>query len=391
MNSSRAMNAVAAVLCFGILTLWVPERWAVSAYQAGVFSIGLWWALQMAFRPVPLRWNLAWLALAVPPLLGLVQIATGNTVYRWDTWNSVLFWLANWVLFGVVLQCSANEESVSRFRAAVLCFGAAMAIIAPLQMLTSGGKVFWMFPSGYTDFVLGPFVNRGQYAAFLEMVLPLALYSAIVKPRHSPRYWLLSGLLAASIAASASRAGMVLAGLEVAVAVALGFLRTSNRRGMARGVLGLAAVALLFTLIAGWEAPLQRFRDADPFAVRRETLQSSIRMVADKPLTGSGLGTWATVYPAYALYDDGRFVNQAHNDWIQWTAEGGAPLLAAMLLFAALLVKPAWKSIWGLGLLAVLLHCLVDYPMQQRPALAGLFFALAGALTSSHKIGAKTS
>ena len=51
-----------------------------------------------------------------------------------------------------------------------------------------------------------------------------------------------------------------------------------------------------------------------------------------------------------------------------------------MLVFAVLISRPAWRSIWGLGLIAVLVHCLVDYPLQ-KPQLAGLLFALCGVLS----------
>ena len=86
------------------------------------------------------------------------------------------------------------------------------------------------------------------------------------------------------------------------------------------------------------------------------------------------------MYPRYAGLDTGVVVNQAHNDWAQWAAEGGLPFLVVMILFAGLLCKPAFRSIYGLGVAAVLLHALVDYPMQQRPALAAWWFAMAGAV-----------
>jgi hypothetical protein len=35
------------------------------------------------------------------------------------------------------------------------------------------------------------------------------------------------------------------------------------------------------------------------------------------------------------------------------------------------------------GILTVFLHCLVDYPMQQRPALAAFFFGLAGVVAGA--------
>jgi O-antigen ligase len=106
-------------------------------------------------------------------------------------------------------------------------------------------------------------------------------------------------------------------------------------------------------------------------------------MFHDRPWFGFGLGAWSIAYPAYALYDDGTFVNQAHNDWAQWAVEGGLPFVLLLAAFAATLVGRAWRCIWGLGVIAVFLHCCVDYPMQQRPALAGWFFALAGAVAAS--------
>jgi hypothetical protein len=76
-------------------------------------------------------------------------------------------------------------------------------------------------------------------------------------------------------------------------------------------------------------------------------------------------------------------VNQAHNDWAQWAAEGGLPFLALLLAVAAWSLRPALRSLWGVGIVSVFVHALVDYPMQQRPALAAYFFALLGVLAAS--------
>jgi hypothetical protein len=75
-------------------------------------------------------------------------------------------------------------------------------------------------------------------------------------------------------------------------------------------------------------------------------------------------------------------VNQAHNDWVQWADEGGLPFLALLLAIAVWSVGPAVQSLWGVGILCVWIHGLLDYPMQQRPALAAFFFALLGALST---------
>ena len=62
--------------------------------------------------------------------------------------------------------------------------------------------------------------------------------------------------------------------------------------------------------------------------------------------------------------------------------EGGIPFLLLMLAILAMLLRPAFRSLWGLGLIAVFVHAWIDYPFQQRPALAAFLFAMAGALAS---------
>jgi hypothetical protein len=61
-------------------------------------------------------------------------------------------------------------------------------------------------------------------------------------------------------------------------------------------------------------------------------------------------------------------VNQAHTDWLQWTAEGGLPVGLAMLSLAVWSLKPAIRSVWGIGVIAVLIHAAFDYPFS-RPAI----------------------
>jgi O-antigen ligase len=102
--------------------------------------------------------------------------------------------------------------------------------------------------------------------------------------------------------------------------------------------------------------------------MRREFAISSLHMVAAHPWMGVGLGAWSTVYPRYAIVDVGSLANQAHCDWLQWAAEGGLPFGLAMATLFIWCLRPAFRTVWGLGVIAVFLHALVDYPFS-RPAL----------------------
>jgi len=150
-------------------------------------------------------------------------------------------------------------------------------------------------------------------------------------------------------------------------------------------MLGSVVAVAMLTAIAGWELVWNRLQQPDPYAQRRDMNRSSLAMIQARPVTGFGLGTWSIAYPGYALYDDGSFVNQAHNDWAQWAAEGGIPFLLLMLAIAGLTVPPAVRTIWGVGILVVFVQCWVDYPMQQRPALAAFYFAMLGVIHGAEK------
>jgi O-antigen ligase len=162
-------------------------------------------------------------------------------------------------------------------------------------------------------------------------------------------------------------------------------------RVLARVVLGSLAAVVVVTGVVGWEALWKRLQEPNPYSLRMDLVRSSMSMVRDRPLTGFGLGTWPEAYPGYALFDEGTFVNQAHNDWAQWTVEGGLPFLALMLTIAVWSVKPAVRSLWGVGILSVWVHAWMDYPFQQRPALAAFFFALLGTLAVSGRTDAQAA
>ena len=132
--------------------------------------------------------------------------------------------------------------------------------------------------------------------------------------------------------------------------------------------LALAAATGILTLIVGFETASARFSSEALTAGRLQFALSTLHMIAARPWIGWGLGCWPAVYPAFATFDPGAIVNQAHCDWLQWTAEGGLPVGLAMLALALWGIKPAIRSIWGIGVIAVLIHASFDYPFS-RPAL----------------------
>ena len=92
-----------------------------------------------------------------------------------------------------------------------------------------------------------------------------------------------------------------------------------------------AAIAIA---VVGWQGLADRLGTPGTEVLRMDAVRASLAMIQHRPWLGSGLGTWARMYPRHAGLDTGVAVNQAHNDWAQWAAEGGLPFLVVMILFA---------------------------------------------------------
>ncbi len=190
---------LAAILCCGILAMWIPQRWALSAFELAVFALA---AVRVTIRirgQRPLGVHPVAVLLAAAVLWGLIQTAAGWTVDPQKTLEAALDWFLRLVVFLLALDLLHDAAERERFLNATLIFAAALSVIAILTALTSPiGTVWWRFPTPGDQPTLGPFVYRNQYAAFVEAVLPIALARAI----EMRRQWLPFTLIAAALFAS---------------------------------------------------------------------------------------------------------------------------------------------------------------------------------------------
>jgi O-antigen ligase len=375
--------AFAALLFFGLLTLWVPARWPLSLFQAGMFALALPFAARLIRSDQRLLTGFPAIPLAATVLWPLLQLATRSTLYRYVTWEALLYWATALVVYLLARQFLDPPLRRHRFLRVLLYFAFALSILAAIQLFSSQGKVFWIFPMPYAP-PMATFQYRNDYSAFIELLLPVALFEALANRRRALLFTAVAGSLYASVIAGASRAGSVLVTSEILLVLLLALFRRDLPGHTVRSALAQAAVfAAIFTAVVGWQIVWGRFFVPDPYIGRRELLLSSIAMVRDRPLLGHGLGAWPDAYPAYALFDTGHFANHAHNDWAEWAAEGGLPFLLLVLSLALWTLRPALRSIWGLGVPVFFLHCWVDYPTRRLPIAAVLFTLIAALAVKS--------
>jgi hypothetical protein len=374
------------IVAFSVLTMWIPDQWQISATEIAVFSLAAvlaaacaagWQKLTTSPLLVPLAAIVAW---------GLLQLALGESVYAFRTKTAVLYWAANAAVFFAALQVFADARARRWLPDALVLFGFGVAILSAVQQLDAAHRVFWIFtppPKLIPQF--GPFPYQNQYAAFVELLLPLALYRALKNDRRGLLNGLVVAVLYASVIAAGSRMGFFLATAELAALPLImawrGRISFSRLRGPALAFGGMVA---MLAAAAGPGVLVKKFEVRDPYAGRREFTEASIAMVKDRPLLGFGLGTWSTVYPGYAPSDDGLFANQAHDDWAQWAAEGGLPFVALMFSIAVWSGRRAFRTVEYLGVPAVFIHCLVDYPIQ-RIGVAVVMFIMLAAVASDDR------
>jgi O-antigen ligase len=373
-------TCLAVTMALAVLVMFFTGRWInPTLFQACLFLLGAAWAAAFVFRPFRLHASLVLIPLGAAVAWGLFQLATGRTVNRWDTWMAVLVWSGNLVAYFLSLQVNASTRIRSRFLDTLLYFAFVLSVVSVVQYFGWNGKIFWLYPT-YDTAVLGPFVNRDQYAAFVEMVLPLALVQALAGGPKALRFAVIAAAMYATVIAGASRAGALLVTAEVIVIPLVAWVKGSAenlRASTARMWLFL----FLFVSVVGWAVLWDRFQDPEPLKGRKEMLHDTLAMVRARPYFGVGLGNFQTAYPAHATVDFGSVVNHTHNDWVEWAADGGIPFSLLMVAIAVWTIPKAFRTLWGIGLVAVLVHCMVDFPLQ-RPVLELWFFALLGAMTA---------
>jgi O-antigen ligase len=327
--------------------------------------------------------------------------------------------LALFVSFALLVIGSARLTSLRGPRglsSAIVIIGVLLAMTAIIQKPLFTGKIygFWTPQEGRSPF--GPFVNRNHFAGWMMMALPIALGLLSggvarglrhVRPTFKDRViWLSSPdasqlLLLAGAAAvmvlslvltmSRSGIGATLFALALTGAVAMRRQRNVISRVFLIGFLVVLAIGV--TAWVGFDAIATRFAEPgwSEFDNRRGAWADALSIAAIFPLTGAGLNTYGVATLFYQQHELTLYFREAHNDYLQLAAEGGALLAAPALLCLATFATMVWQRFnadasrsgyWlrvgaVTGLCAIALQEAVDFSLQM-PGNAALFAVLCG-------------
>lgn len=285
---------------------------------------------------------------------------------------------------------------------------ALLSVVLGLVQLSGGsGSKLRFYSITNRDAAVGFFSNANHFGTFIALTIPIATYLSFrfeaPATLRDPRALLivaggLVALLVAGALASMSRAGMGAAALALLFSTALVLWRLPLRP---RARLISAGVSLLLVagaggafLVSGRFAELAEL-DRVGTDGRMALWPTFARMAEAAMPFGTGLGSFDPTYRAYEVYTKlgANYLNNAHNDLAQVVIETGLPGIAMLALWASLIVvafKRAWEEperlerdpelgrhkllVLGFGIIVLLGHSLVDYPL--RGACVSATFAL---------------
>jgi O-antigen ligase len=258
---------------------------------------------------------------------------------------------------------SLERDRARQLLKVVAWSGAAYAVFGIAAYVADPTKVLWRDKQAYTTVLTSTFINRNTAAVYfgacaliwqllvfdrIERLLPAGRLSAaslwhlllIAQPRKITIAILMFMVCLAAMLLTGSRAGVVGSLAVMIAAAALYFRRRWPRKGsVAMTVAAGSGMALLLleTIGSGVNSRFDLDRLAD--GGRWEVYRSTLRIIADHPWLGTGLGTFGWVFPSYrcASIPIIGIWDRAHNTLLELASEAGLPL--------ALLVAGAWAVI----------------------------------------------
>jgi O-antigen ligase len=307
--------------------------------------------------------------------------------------------------------------------------GAAYAVYGILSLLLDPGTILWREKTAYVGSLTATFINRNTAATYFgscaAVWLVLLMESVRGRLPRGPIAWrkalgyiltdtppdlairfVVFFVCLAALFMTGSRGGVIFSLLVLVIAFVLFFRRDLPRgKNLIVAVVAAGAMALILLQLMGGNVGQRIDASGLADAGRLSAWRSTLRIIADNPWFGTGLGTFAWAFPPYRSADismQGVF-DLAHSTPLELAAELGIPLacvvaiawLVALAVLARALRGARRNSGVALAALAVsliaLLHSSIDFSLQMT-GYAIVAFALVGVgLAQSFNAGEEPS
>jgi O-antigen ligase len=319
------------IAVFYIAVALLPILWAIDGFSSGAMHYST---------------NLLQIPLIAAAVYGFVQILPFGTLAEtagvsgiprtisldpFATQVSAIHFIALTVFFAALLVFINSAKRIQKLVYVITIFGFVYAFFAILQSVLSPSKIYGIYESRFGS-PFGSFVNRHNFAAFIEMAisLPLGLmFVGAIKKDRRLLYITAIGLMGIALLLSGSRGGFVAFMAQIIFLVIL-TVKAKNSGQIAFKVgLGVVLVAAITagSFFVGGESSLTRFAETaasnDITADRSHIWNVTLRVIVDNLPFGAGLGAFGVAYTPFDTMSGLERVEQAHNDYLQVLADAG--------------------------------------------------------------------
>ena len=393
------LQGTVALLLFGPLAFGATEPWSQFLLEAGsALLFALWAVRQFRSGTLQIRGNPLFAPMLAFGVLIALQLTFRQTASTERTLSAALLFTAYALLCFLLVQTLRQTRRVEWIGRTVSIYGVAVALFALLQGFASNGNLYWLRRPYFGGSIYGPYVNHNHYAGLMEMLTPVPLVIALSRrcPVQKRRLaGIAASIMATSILFSGSRGGMIAFAAEMLLLAVL-LLRHNARFKTMGAMVAFVLLTLALTIWMGDSELIQRLGSIHTQArselsggTRLSIDRDALRMFAQKPVLGWGLGSFTDVYPQFRSFYTNFRVDHAHNDYLELLVETGTvgSLVAVWFLIATFwsAAKKLRQREWGTnglaglaalaGISGILIHSLVDFNLQ-IPANAAIFYAL---------------
>lgn len=390
------------------------------------FAIPLWSALQLIPLPPEV---LTWLSphhlnyLESPTAWQSLSLDTGATLYKLQ--KSIAYAL----FFVLALALINTPNRLNQVAQLLVICGVLQAAYGVLVVL--GGKSFDVLgireiSTQHLGSATGTFVNRNHFAGYLEMTIALGvgllvtqillnkeLYAGFRASLRDFIFTMLSGkarlrvflaLMVVALVLSHSRMGNTAFFASLGICACIGlWLYRKHHKAKSLVLLFGSLITVDVLILGSWfglDKLAQRLETTDAEREERTfVFQNSLQTLQDFWLTGSGAGSYYSIFPNYRDNQSYFFYDFAHNDFLQFWIEYG---LIGCLFFVSIVILSFIKAIQAqqqrhtailkgmgfaamMGIMSIMIHSSTDFNLQ-IPANALLFTLLCAVACIAHSM-----
>jgi O-antigen ligase len=380
--------ALAVLFCLYLVTisLRTPERPLQSARHLPIFALGGVYILCVGVQILPFLQGAQLPSGITPSTISLVPEASLLGALRLLSYGA---------LFALTLEVATQRKRIRHMGWILFAGLVAHAVWAMLALTLLGDQFLWGEKTAYLGAATGTFINRNSFATFMGMglVLGVALTANFAhRPpvRHPNRNRLLRPgvlenlalglcllMIVIALISSQSRMGVAasaFAALTTYLLVAARHIGWMN--AAKRGATIAIPLVLLFVVLFGQDLLERSLFVAHNGETRLTLWHQTLTMIADRPLTGFGLDSFAVAFEQYHRPGLASEVTweYAHSSYLALWAElglvaGSLPLLALGIVGARLIQNYRQNSdplcAAALGVLVLgATHSLVDFSLE---------------------------